>query len=312
MADYDVIIIGGGPAGASAAIYTARAELRTLVIDKALTSGALGITSKIANYPGIPGEMNGAELVQRMREQAQSFGAEFIQAQVIGVDTSGEWKTVFAGLEQHRARVLIVATGALGRTPSLEGEERLLGRGVSYCATCDAAFFREREVAVVGSNVEAAEEALVLARFAHKVHFISPKRQLQLDPHVAGELADSPVVELHLGARARAVVGERRVEGLTLFHHGEERTLAVEGVFIYLQGGRPITDFLYDTAKAGEGGCLKVDHERQTSIPGVFAVGDVICGHVQQAVIAAADGAIAAIAADRLIRNRATARVDWA
>ena len=154
---YDVIIIGGGPGGASAAIYTARADLRTLVIDKGLTAGALGITGKISNYPGVPGPVTGAELVEIMRAQAESFGAEFLTDKVVGVDIQSEPKMVMAGTGTFYAKVIILATGSMGRTSSVKGEEELLGRGVSYCATCDGAFFRDKTVAVIGNNYEAFE-----------------------------------------------------------------------------------------------------------------------------------------------------------
>jgi thioredoxin reductase (NADPH) len=166
---YDVIILGGGPAGSSAAIYTSRAGLRTLVIDKGLTAGALGITSKIANFPGIVGEISGAELVERMREQATSFGTRYVSDRVIGVDLGGEEKMVFANQSTYTARAVIIATGSMGRGTRVKGEDELLGRGVSYCATCDAAFFRGQDVVVAGSSDEAIEEALFLTRFVNKV-----------------------------------------------------------------------------------------------------------------------------------------------
>ncbi|MCA9920540.1 MAG: FAD-dependent oxidoreductase, partial [Anaerolineales bacterium] len=149
---YDVIIIGGGPAGTTAAIYTARADLRTLVIDKGLTAGALGITAKISNYPGVPGPISGARLVEIMREQAESFGAEFITDKVVGIDLASAPKQVMAGTGTFTAQAIILATGAMGRTSSVKGEAELLGRGVSYCATCDGAFFRDQDVAVIGNN----------------------------------------------------------------------------------------------------------------------------------------------------------------
>jgi NADPH-dependent 2,4-dienoyl-CoA reductase/sulfur reductase-like enzyme len=178
-ASYDVIIIGGGPVGTSAAIYTARADLRTLVIDKGLTAGALGITSKIINYPGVLGPITGAELVETMRQQATSFGAAFLNDKVVGVDLNADPKLVIAGTGTFQAKAIVLATGSMGRTHTLPGEAEFLGRGVSYCATCDGAFFRDQVVAVVGGNDEALEEALFLTKFAPHVHLIVPSRQLR-------------------------------------------------------------------------------------------------------------------------------------
>lgn len=161
---HDVIIIGGGPAGATAAIYTARGELKTLVLDKGLTAGALGMTSKIANYPGVPSEVSGAELVKRMRGQVESFGAHFVQDKVLTTDLRGEVKEVRSGKGAYYGRAVIIATGSMGRTHTVPGEARLLGRGVSYCATCDGAFFRDQEVAVAGNNDEADEHLRCLRR----------------------------------------------------------------------------------------------------------------------------------------------------
>jgi glycine/D-amino acid oxidase-like deaminating enzyme len=159
LGPFDVIIVGGGPGGTFAAIYTARSELRTLVIDKGLTAGALGITSKISNYPGVPGTVTGADLVETMRVQAQSFGAEFITDKVVGVDLAGEPKLVFAGTNTFETKAIILATGSMGRTNVVKGESELLGHGVSYCATCDGAFFRDQTVAVIGNNDEAPGRA---------------------------------------------------------------------------------------------------------------------------------------------------------
>jgi thioredoxin reductase (NADPH) len=310
-APYDVIIIGGGPAGASAAIYTARANLRTLVLDKGLTAGALGITDLISNYPGVPGPISGAELVAIMRGQAESFGAEFTTDKVIGVDLSGETKTVHGGSGVYRGRAVILATGAMGRGQTVPGEEEFLGRGVSYCATCDGAFFRNRPVAVVGSNDEAVEEALFLTKFTDRVTLVSPAPTLTLQPALEHELTESPI-QVRLGTRLRGVVGNGKLEGVRIHpREGNEETLPAEGVFIYLQGAKPITDYLMGQAATTDQGCLVVDAEMQTSLPGVFAVGDLLCTHVKQAVIAAADGVIAAMAVDKYLRGRSQLRVDW-
>lgn len=311
--EYDVIIIGGGPAGATAALYTARADLKTLVIDKGLTAGALGLTAKIANYPGVPGEISGAELVERIRRQAESFGAAFAQDRVQAVDLEGESKTIYTNAATFTARAVIIATGSMGRGQRVPGEDRLLGRGVSYCATCDAAFFRDQEVAVVGSDDEAVEEALFLTKFARRVHLVSPTAELQAASHLSAEISAHPAIVLHLGAALREVVGQERVEAIRLAPRGRpEQVLPVSGVFIYLQGNRPITDFLQGQLPTSDMGCLIVDREFQTSLPNVYAVGDVLCNHVKQAVVAAAEGAVAAMAAEKQLRGRKQLAVDWA
>jgi thioredoxin reductase (NADPH) len=310
--DYDVIIIGGGPAGASAAIYTARSELRTLVIDKGLTAGALGITAKISNYPGVPGPISGAELVEIMREQAESFGAEFLVDKVVGVDLDSEPKMVMAGTASFTTKAIILATGSMGRTNAVKGEEELLGRGVSYCATCDGAFFRDETVAVVGNNDEALEEALFLTKYAEKIYLVSPTPSMKASPELETEVTSHPKVKTMLGTRLKEITGNGRVDGVRIHPRGgEEQKLDVSGAFVYLQGGKPITDYLMDQLETTADGCLVVDNEMQTAKPGVFAVGDLLCTHVKQAVIAASDGVIAAIAADKYIHGHKKLKTDW-
>lgn len=310
---YDVIIIGGGPAGASAAIYTARANLKTLVVDKGLTAGALGITEKISNYPGVPGPISGAELVAIMRRQAESFGAQFITDKVVGVDLHADPKVVQGGTGTYLGRAVILATGAMGRGQTVPGEEKFLGRGVSTCATCDGAFFRDRDVAVVGSNDEALEEALFLTRFARRIHLIAPTPELKASPQLAAEALAQPKIEVHLGVRLKEIVGDGKVTGVRVHpRSGEEQVLPVEGVFLYLQGNQPITDYLQGQLETTATGCLIVDEATmQTSIPGVFAVGDLLCNHTKQAVIAAADGVKAALSVERYLSGREKLRPDW-
>ena len=310
--DYDVIIVGGGPGGASAAIYTARAELRTLVIDKGLTAGALGLTAQIGNYPGVPGPVSGAELVETIRRQAESFGATFITDKVVGVDLTAQPKLVMAGTNSYTAQAVILATGSMGRTGAIPGEVEFLGRGVSYCATCDGAFFRQQDVAVVGNNDEALEEALFLTRLVQKVYLFSPTPALKAREHLVAEVAEHPKIELRLGTRLKQIAGNGTVDRVRVQpRHGEEETLPVRGAFVYLQGGLPITDYLMGQVETTRKGCLVVDSEMQTPIPGVFAIGDLLCEHIKQAVVAAADGVVAAIAADRYINQRSQLRTDW-
>jgi thioredoxin reductase (NADPH) len=309
---YDVIIIGGGPAGASAALYAARADLTTLVLDKGLTSGALGMASKIANYPGVPGTVSGAELVKRIRGQAENFSAHFVQDKVLTTNLRGEVKEVWGSKGVYYGRAVVIATGSMGRTHTVPGEERLLGRGVSYCATCDGAFFRDQEVAVAGNNDEAVEEALFLTQFAHRVHLLVQTPQLKASPDLAAEVSQHLRVKIHLATHVREVLGEQQVESVRVaLPGGEEQMMPVTGVFIYLQGGKPIIDFLDGQLPTTETGCLVVDETMQTSISGVFAVGDVLCNHLKQIVIAAAEGAIAGIALQRYLSGRDKLRPDW-
>jgi thioredoxin reductase (NADPH) len=309
---YDVIIIGGGPAGTAAAIYTARAELNTLVVDKGLRTGALGMAGKIVNYPGVPGEISGADLLARMRTQAEGFGARFVQDRALAVDLNEDPKSVWGSQGLYQGRTVVIATGSMGRTHTVAGEERLLGQGVSYCATCDGAFFRDQEVAVAGNNEEAAEETLLLTRFASRVHLLVQTPELKVAPELAAEVARHPKVTVYPATRLREVVGEQQVEGVRIAERGkDERVLPVDGVFIYLQGGRPITDFLGDELRATESGCLEVGRAMETPIPGVFAIGDVLCTHLKQAVIAAAEGATVAMSVQRYLSGRDKLRPGW-
>jgi len=311
--NYDVIVIGGGPAGVTAALYTSRAGLRTLVLDKSLTAGALGTTSRIANYPGISGEISGVELLERMRGQARAFGTAFITDKAIGADLLSENKLVFGNNGSYAGRAVVIATGSMGRGTPIKGETELLGKGVSYCATCDAAFFKEQEVAVAGSTDEAVEEGLFLTKFASKVHFLCPAAEVKAPASMTAELENNPKVVLYANASLREISGNGQVEAVRFEQKGQSaQTIPVKGAFIYLQGGRPITDFLQGQMELNTGGCLAVDHEFRTSIPNVFAVGDVLCKHVKQVVVAAGEGAIAGMAVEKELRGRQKILVDWA
>lgn len=308
---YDVLIVGGGPAGTSAAIYTVRAGLSTLIVDKGVSNGALALTTKIANYPGVPETVTGAELLRRMREQALGFGAKLVQDRVLSADLAPDPKVLWTSGGFYRGRTVIIATGSMGRAQTLPGEERLVGRGVSYCATCDGAFCKGEEVAVVGNTPEALEEALLLTRWARRVHLLPPAEFRAPQPLVT-EVLEHPQVEAHPPSRVLEIIGEQTVSGIRVApHNGDERTMAVTGVFVYTQGNRPITDFLKGQIEMSTAGCIVVDESRQTSVPGVFAVGDVLCTHLRQAVIAAADGAIAGMSVERYLSGRARLRPDW-
>jgi thioredoxin reductase (NADPH) len=307
---YDVIIIGGGPGGATAAIYAARADLRTLVLDRALSAGALGMTSQVDNYPGMPGA-TGPEIVQTIRRQAEAFGAEFRQEQVIGVDLSDEVKEVYGAGGTYQARAVILATGGMGRSSFVPGEEALVGKGVSYCATCDAAFFRGQPVAVIGNTEQAAEEALFVAKFADTVTLVHGGKEPKAPPEVLAELRANPKIKFFSG-RLLAVEGERKVTGIKVSGVGGEQVLPVAGAFIFLQGNKPVTDYLMGVVPTSEAGCVVVNRETfETQIPGVFAIGDLLCTEIKQAVIAASEGCQAAIHAEKRLRGRQKALRDW-
>ncbi|HHX66238.1 MAG TPA: FAD-dependent oxidoreductase, partial [Chloroflexi bacterium] len=219
---------------------------------------------------------------------------------------------VLAGQGMYRGRAVIIATGAMGRTQTVPGEEALVGRGVSYCATCDAAFFQDEDVAVVGNNDEALEEMLFLTRFARRVHLLVPTPDFRASPDLVEEVQAHPKVQIYAATRLTEVLGSDGVEGVRIKpRDGDEQELDVTGVFIYLQGNKPITDFLHGQLPTTSSGCLEVDDMMQTSIPGVFAIGDVLCNHLKQAVVSAAEGAIAGMAVGRYLSGRENLRPDW-
>lgn len=298
---YDVIIIGGGPAGSSAAMYTARGGLKTLVIDKAPNAGALALTHKIANYPGVEGESTGKELLDRFRRQAQSFGAEYLHTTLTAVDVEEDVKSVFTSDGIFEAKAVIVATGSKGRNRMLPGEEELLGRGVSTCATCDGAFFAGKKVAVIGDSEEAVDEVLALAKFGMEIDFYIPRAELQGDTH----MPDVPNTRVHFRTRPLEIVGDRRVDGVRIRRpSGEEEVVGADGVFVFLSGSKPGTDFLRGQVPLDDEGFMVLDSLMQSPVPGVFGAGEVRRTPVKQAVVAAADGAIAAMAVDKYINKR--------
>jgi len=309
----DVVIIGGGPAGCSCALYTSRADLKTVILDKNPAVGALAITHQIANYPGVSSEMSGEDLLTLMRDQAIQYGSDYRRAQVFGVDVTSEWKTVYTPEGTFKGRSLVLASGAMGRPASFKGEAEFLGRGVSYCATCDGAFYRDREVAVVGVNKEALEEAQVLTKFASKVHWITSNDPKEDDLH-AQELLQQSNVKHWSRTRLMEIQGnDAGVQGVLLKNRTQEsnQDLPVEGVFVYMSGSKPITDFLGDQIALKEDGGIIVDDFMATTSEGVWAIGDIRNTPFKQAVVAASDGCIAAMAIDRYLNSRKSIRVDW-
>jgi thioredoxin reductase (NADPH) len=308
---YDVIIIGGGPAGLSAAQYASRANLKTIVLDKSPTAGALAYTSKIENYPGLVEPISGKELLDRFRNQAINFGAEYIEAQVTGVKLVEEIKEVYSMDQHYKSRVVIIATGSMGRKPGIPGEEEFLGRGVSYCAVCDAAFYKGQTVCVIGNSEEAVKESMMLTGFTNKVYLIAPSKEIKI--HDDHSVLDSEQIKVILNHRVSAIVGEEYVKGIKVknIETEEEKNMAMDGVFVYLHGTQPIVDFLYSSVPLSDKSCVITHRTVETSTPGVYAAGDVTCPDVRQVVLSAASGSVAALAAEKYIRHRKRMKSDW-
>ena len=309
----DVVIIGGGPAGCTCALYTSRSDLKTVILDKNPAVGALAITHQIANYPGVSTEMSGDALLNLMRDQAIQYGTDYRRAQVFGVDVNGDLKTVFTPEGTFKCKALVLASGAMGRPASFKGEADFLGKGVSYCATCDGAFYRNKEVAVIGVNKEAIEEANVLTKFASTVHWIT-SNDPQEDDLYAKELISQENVKHWSKTRLMLIEGdEAGVNGIKIKNRSssEQQSIVLDGVFVYMSGSKPITDFLGDQIALKEDGGVVVDDFMATTSEGVWAIGDIRNTPFKQAVVAASDGCIAAMAIDRFLNSRKSIRVDW-
>ena len=284
------------------------------MLDKNPATGALAITSHIANYPGVEKTMTGEELLDKMRDQAIDYGTDYRRAQVFLVEVDGEQKVVYTPDATFRARALVLATGAMGRPPSFKGEDTYLGKGVSYCATCDAAFYEGSEVAVIGVNREAVEEAAFLTKFASTVHWITPSKVDPKDEHVA-DLIAQPNVKHWSQTRMKYVEGDGKgVTGVRLLPKGEADPvdLPVEGVFIYIAGSKPLTEFLEgQKVELQDDGGVAVNDEMATNVPGVYAIGDIRNTPYKQVVVAASDGCVAAMSIERYLKGRKSIKVDW-
>ena len=308
---YDFVTIGGGPAGASAAVYAARGKLKTLVIDKAPKAGTLAITHKIANYPGVREEVTGLELLTRMQAQAKDFGAEFVRSTVLSVNFSDEIKKIEIAEGTIQAKSVFIAVGAKAPSSKIKGEEEFTGRGVSYCSTCDAAFYQDQVVAVVGDNDEAIHEAETLAKYCKEVKLLIPTEQLKGDADLSS-LDANPKVEIFRRHRVREILGTDSVEKIVILtDKKEEQVWAVDGIFLYLGGMKPGTDFLNGAVMRDEEGYVVVDEYLRTNIDGVFAGGDARRTPIKQAVISAADGAIAALSAEQHVNKRTKLRPQY-
>jgi thioredoxin reductase (NADPH) len=301
----EVIIVGGGPAAYTAALYAARANMRPLVIEGFSWGGQLMITSDVENYPGYPDGVLGPEMMQEFRRQAERFGSEFITDDATRVDFSEAPFRVWVGDDEFRARTVIAATGATARQLGLESERVLQGRGVSYCAVCDAAFFRDQEVVVVGGGDSAMEEATFLAKFASKVTLVHRRDQFRAAPIMVDRARANERIEFVLDSVVRDVVGvdDGRVTGVRIenLKTGEQRVIRADGIFVAI-GHDPTTGLFQGQLDMDPAGyILTKGKSSETSVPGVFAAGDVQDHVYRQAVTAAGSGCQAALDAERYL-----------
>ena len=292
---YDVIVIGGGPGGYTAALYTARAGLSTLIIEKLAAGGQMTETTQIDNYPGFDEGIDGFSLGMKMQSGAERFGAETLYAEVLSVRLEGREKRIETSDGNFLASSVIIATGAGHRHLGVEREEELIGKGIAYCAACDGMFFRGKEVAVVGGGNSAVADALLLSRVAKKVHLIHRRDSLRATRVYHKALQEAENVEFHWNSAVTQLLGENLLSGVILqdVQTGAEQVLSLDGLFISV-GRNPATALFRDQLQLDSSGYIVADESTRTNIPGVFAVGDVRTKAVRQIVTAAADGAVAA------------------
>jgi thioredoxin reductase (NADPH) len=305
--EYDIIIIGAGPAGLTAGIYTGRGGLKTLILERMATGGHAAMTDAIENYPGFPEGISGADIAESIEKQARKFGAEIKSIEhVTAITKINDHFTVKVGdVQEYTSRAVIIASGADATKLDVPGEEQFTGRGVSYCAVCDGPFFRDASVAVVGGGNSAVEESMYLTRYARKVYLIHRRDQFRADKILIDRVLNEPKIEIVLEHVVEEILGDKNITGARIKHArtGDTRVLAIEGVFIYA-GYLPNSDFLNSLkVEIDDFGCIVTDTEMATNVPGLFAAGDVRKKGLRQVVTAAGDGATAAFSAEKYIEN---------
>lgn len=303
---YDLIVVGAGPAGLTAAIYAARARMKTLVVDESIPGGQVKTTHKVSNYPGFPEDVSGKELAAAFAAQAQRFGAKIAKAvEITSHDLSGpEKRLVLDEEDEVVAPAVIVATGAKPRELGLPGETKFKGRGISYCATCDGAYFEDKDIHVIGGGNSAIEEALFLTRFAKSVTVVHQFDEFQAEAASVQEALANPRIRVMLSHEPRGFFGENALERLEVedLKTKERKTLPTEGVFVFI-GMTPRTDLIKDVVPLVKGGYVETTEAMETNVPGLFVAGDARVKRFRQITTAVADGTIAALAAQRYVKE---------
>jgi len=300
---YDVIIIGGGPAGLTAGIYASRARLKTLLIEKAGCGGQIAITDKLENFPGFEEGINGFEFTSKVEQQARNFGTEIIYGEVLSLEAESSVKKVILSDHTYAAKTIVIASGSSFKKLGIYGEHEFLGKGVSYCATCDGPFFKNKTVAVIGGGNSAVQEALFLTKFANKIYLIHRRDTLRAVQLLQEKVFAEKKIEVVFDTNVEEISGGQMIENLKVKNvkTGKPGNIAVDGVFIFI-GWNPNTSFLSENKIAlDENGYIITDEKMQTSLEGVFACGDVRKKMLRQVVTAVSEGATAAISAQHCI-----------
>lgn len=297
---FDVIIIGAGPAGLSAAVYAARGGLKTAIFEMGLVGGQINVTNEVENYPGFEETISGIELTQKMHLQAERFGAQFIDDEIIAIGMEGLCKIIETHSGTYRAKSIIVCTGAHPRKLNVPGEDTFIGRGVSYCATCDGALYRNKVVAVNGGGDSAVEEALFLTRFVSKVYIIHRRDELRAQHIIQERAKQCKKIEIIWDTVIQEIRGDKTVNELELYNRKTQTVtnLAVDGLFIYV-GILPNNALVESRLELDSGGFVITDDNMHTNIPGIYAAGDIRSKLLRQVVTATSDGAIAAWSAEK-------------
>ncbi|MBU3196482.1 thioredoxin-disulfide reductase [Clostridium algidicarnis] len=299
---YDTIIIGGGPAGLSAGLYASRSKMKTLLIERGKFGGQTATTDELENYPGSAPDSTGPQLVERMRKQAEEFGTEFLKDEVLEVELEGKIKKIICKKGTYEAKTIIIATGAYPRLSGFKNETELRGKGVSYCATCDADFFTELDVAVIGGGDSAIDEAIYLTKFADSVTIIHRREGFRAAKTSLEKAQKNPKIKFILDTVVEEAKGDEILEGLVLRNvkTNEVTDLTVDGCFVFV-GYLPISELFKGKIKLNDRGDIITDEDMRCDIEGVFAAGDIREKTLRQVVTATADGAIAATTAEKYV-----------
>ncbi len=301
--DYDIVIIGAGPAGLTAGIYAARARMNVLLLEKAVPGGQVLVTDWIENYPGFPEGISGFDLSEKMKTQAEELGLKIETAEVHSLNLAGKVKEIILKDRSITSKSLIIASGASPRKLGI-GEDKFMGKGISFCATCDAPFFKDKIVVAIGGGDTAVQEAVFLTKFAKKVYLVHRRDELRAEKILQERAFENDKIEIIWDSVATGVEGFFGVESVKIKNvkTNEKKTLKADGCFIWV-GILPNTDFLNESLKTDETGFIQADKNMQASVPGVFAVGDVRDTPLRQIATAVGDGAMAAVNAEHFIEN---------